>query len=226
MAKSRKRGSVLATSKAFRHGGGQRGWRVTLYGPTPEYELFRISFKEPDEAGTWDWTSRTDKTETEAREKFAQIVEALEAHTAVPVRQREQRDQTIEALFELYIADSKERGKAARTVEGRESKGRAHVIPTIGDLPVTQWRLEHTRAVFDKARDSIHWAAGLNRLAHSSRTARWQLGRGGRPVRPSWSCGTSRSLHNWARATNLVRSRTRGALADMPRRRGTQSAWN
>src|SRR5438045_3779582 len=112
MAKSRKRGSVLATSEPFRHGGGERGWRVTLYGPSSEYKLFRVKFKEPDEAGAWDWTSRTGQTEAEAREKFTQIVEALEAHTAVPVRQREQRDRTMKALVGLYIADSKERGKA------------------------------------------------------------------------------------------------------------------
>ncbi len=127
---------------AWRRSAGLAG---PLFGPTPEHELFRVMFKEPDEAGTWAWTSRTGQTETEAWEKFAQIVEAFEAHTAVPVRRREQRDRTIEALFELYIADSKERGKAVRTVEGRESKGRAHIIPTIGDLPVAQWRPEHTR---------------------------------------------------------------------------------
>ena len=35
-------------------------------------------------------------------------------------------------------------------MEGRESRLNAHILPTIGDVPVTKWRVEHSRKVMEK----------------------------------------------------------------------------
>jgi hypothetical protein len=40
-------------------------------------------------------------------------------------------------LGEEYLKDSIERGKQPRTTEQRESRLNAHLLPTIGDVPVT-----------------------------------------------------------------------------------------
>ena len=53
-------------------------------------------------------------------------------------------------LGEVYLGDSIERGKQPRTMEGRESRLNAHILPTIGDVPVTKWRVEHSRKVMEK----------------------------------------------------------------------------
>lgn len=98
-------------------GGGKRVWRSTLYAPGSGYKLYRVTFKEESDAGTWEWTSRTASKEDEARELFARVEAALDAQQAAPARQRVQARRDGNALADAYLEDSRERNKAARTVE-------------------------------------------------------------------------------------------------------------
>ena len=66
---------------------------------------------------------------------FAQAEAALDTEQATPMSSRVKATQTIAALGAEYIADSKQRSKAARTIQGRESRLNAHILPTIGDVP-------------------------------------------------------------------------------------------
>lgn len=67
---------------------------------------------------------------------------------------------TIKALAAEYIADSKRRGKAPRTIQGRKSQANAHVLPAIGHVPVAKWRVEHSQQVIDRASKTVHSARG------------------------------------------------------------------
>jgi len=53
----------------------------------------------------------------------------------------------VEALAAEYIADSRRTDKAPRTIQGRESRINAHVLPAIGHVPVAKWRVEHSQQV-------------------------------------------------------------------------------
>lgn len=141
---------VLATGRPRSLDGGLRPWRAALYAPSGGYRLYRVTFKEETPDG-WAWTSRTAPNENEARRIFGQVEKALNARTAVPARARVQRERTGAALADLYLEDSRARGKAARTVEQRESRLRVHIRPVLDDVPVTQWRLTHSRQVIAEA---------------------------------------------------------------------------
>ena len=67
----------------------------------------------------------------------------------------------MQALGELYIADSKRRAKASRTVQGRESKLNAHVNKAVGSHLVAKWRLAESQAVMDQASTTVKSARGL-----------------------------------------------------------------
>lgn len=145
-----KAGTRIAIGKA-RDSGGQRSWRAALYAPAGRYSLYRVKFKEQTEAG-WTWTARTAPTEAEARRIFSQVEKALDAMVATPERASVQRGRTGNALADAYLQDSRAQGKAARTVEQRESRLRRHIRPVLGDLPVTKWRVTHSRQVIEEAR--------------------------------------------------------------------------
>ncbi|UDY25430.1 hypothetical protein [Nocardioides sp. Kera G14] len=59
-----------------------------------------------------------------------------------------------------YLEHGRKRGKAVRTIQGRESRLNAHIIPTIGDVQVAKWRIEHSRKVMEKASKTLHSARG------------------------------------------------------------------
>ncbi len=40
-------------------------------------------------------------------------------------------------------------------MEGRTSRLNAHILPTIGDVPVTKWRVEHSRMVMEKGSKAL-----------------------------------------------------------------------
>lgn len=143
-------------------GGGQRPWRSKLNWPTGRYPLYRVSFKEPQDDGTWVWTSRTQATEDAARELFATIEAALDGHHKLPEPAHVQATRTVEALGALYLADSRTRGRAARTVEQRECMLRKHITPRIGETPVTEWRVTHSQKVLEGARASVNTTVGLS----------------------------------------------------------------
>jgi hypothetical protein len=75
-----------------------------------------------------------------AQEIFAQAEAALDTEQAVPASATIRATRTIAALGAEYIEDSKQRGKASRTMQERESRLNAHIIPAIGDIPVARWR--------------------------------------------------------------------------------------
>jgi integrase len=168
----------IAIGKA-RESGGQRAWRAALYTPAGRYTLYRVTFKEQTDDG-WTWTARTAPTEAEARRIFTQVEKALDAMVATPVRSSVQRGRTGKALAEAYLADSRDQGKAVRTVEQRENRLRVHIEPVLGDLPVAQWRLAHSRKVIDGAKargvKSVGRLADIRQDMAAMRKLAWREG--------------------------------------------------
>jgi integrase len=170
-------GYVVATGRPRRVDGAQRPWRAVLYKPSPRYRLFRVAFKEEID-GAWEWTARSAPTEDEARKIFTQVERALDDRTFSPPRSRVQRERTCNALSDLYLEDSRARGKAVRTVEQRESRLRAHIRPVLGDLPVVQWRVSHSRQVIATARDrgvkSVTYLSDIRQDMAAMRKLAWR----------------------------------------------------
>ena len=195
---SRKKSTLLAQGKERRLDGGRQGWRVRLYATG---DGFQIMFKAPSGEGeTWKRVLRRAATEDEARKIFAQAEAALDTERATPASAREKATQTIAALGAKYVEDSVVRGKAVRTIEGRESRLNAHVLPTIGDVPVAKWRIEHSRKVMEKASRTLHSARGkedLHGTMASMRKLAWRLGWLDRSIDPldGLEIGRSTVLH-------------------------------
>lgn len=170
---------VLATGHPRRVEGAKKPWRAVLYKPSPKYRLFRVVFKEEND-GAWEWTARSAPTEQEARKIFAQVERALDDRTVSPARARVQKERTVNALADLYLEDSRARGKAVRTIEQRESKLRAHIRPTLGDLPVSQWRVSHSRQVISAARErgvkSVAYLGDIRQDMAAMRKLAWREG--------------------------------------------------
>lgn len=177
----------LAVGKPRTLGGGQRAWRSALYPPGGRYSLFRVVFKEEVD-DVWTWTARTASTEAEARRLFRQVEKALDAMRPAPARAAVQRARTGEALADLYLADSRAQGKAARTVEQRESRLRRHIRPVLGSVAVANWRVEHSRAVVEQARvrgvKSVGRLADIRQDLSAMRKLAWREGWLSREVDP------------------------------------------
>lgn len=153
---------ALATSAPHWQGGGQRSWRTVLYAPTGSYKSYRVQFKEPDANGRWDWTGRNAATEAEAREIYAQVERALADGSPLPAAAPVAASHTFGALRDDYLDELRARGRAQRTVEGRESVIRAHVIPVLGETGlVRDWRAEGSRRVMAKAAETCESALRL-----------------------------------------------------------------
>lgn len=168
----------IAIGKA-REGGGQRAWRAALYAPAGRYTLYRVTFKEQTD-DDWAWTARTAPTEAEARRIFTQVEKALDAMVATPVRASVQRSRTGQALAEAYLADSRAQAKAVRTIEQRENRLRVHIEPVLGDVPVAQWRLSHSRKVIEGAKargvKSVGRLADIRQDMAAMRKLAWREG--------------------------------------------------
>jgi integrase len=173
------RAKRLATGRPRTLGGGLRPWRAALYPPSGRYRLYRVVFKEENE-GDWSWTSRTAPTEDEARHIFKLVERALDARTSAPARARLQRERTGQALADAYLEDSRARGKAARTIEQRESRLRVHICPVLGDVPVAQWRVRHSRQVIAGAQArgvrSVGRLADIRQDMAAMRALAWREG--------------------------------------------------
>lgn len=89
-------------------------------------------------------------SEEEARRIFAQAEAALDTKSETPVGADVRASRTMRMLGGQYLRDSIERGKQPRTMERRESRLNVNILPTIGDLPVTKWRVDHSRRVMGK----------------------------------------------------------------------------
>ncbi|MEX0429084.1 hypothetical protein AB3X52_15770 [Nocardioides sp. DS6] len=87
--------------------------------------------------------------------------------------------QTIAALGAKYVEDSRECAKAVRTIQVRESRLNAHIIPTIGEVPVGKWRVEHSRKVMERASATLYSRRGKEDLRGAMAAMRklaWRVG--------------------------------------------------
>ena len=176
---ARKKATLLAQGKERRLGDSGRPWRVRLYAPSAEGKSFQVFFKSPTEDGEWKRVLRRANTEKDARKIFDLAEKALDNELSLPASAPERATRTIEALAAEYLADSEQRGKTVRTIQGRESRVNAHIIPAIGSIPVAKWRVEHSRKVMERGSKTIHSVRGredLRGAMASMRKLAWRLG--------------------------------------------------
>lgn len=177
---ARRKSTLLAQGKERRLDGTGWPWRVRLYGPAPGESGYQVIFKAPaGEGEPWKRVLRRASTEEEARKIFAQAEAALDTETEAPAPADVRASRTIRMLGEEYLKDSRERGKQPRTMEQRESRLRAHINPTIGDVPVAKWRVEHSRKVMEKGAKTLFSARGREDLRGqlaAMRKLAWRLG--------------------------------------------------
>lgn len=155
---------------------------------------------------------RRANSEAEARKIFAQAEAALDTEQAVPASATIRATRTIAALGAEYIEDSRQRGKASRTIQGRESRLNAHIIPTIGGIPVSKWRVEHSRKVMERASTTIHSASGREDLRGAMAAMRklaWRLGWLDRSIDPLDGLEIGRSTVLQGATTKFVDPRLR-----------------
>lgn len=176
----RKKPTLLAQGKPRTLGGGSRPWRVRLYAPAPGGSKYQVMFRAPaGEDEPWKRVLRRASSEAEARRIFAQAEAALDTEQALPVGADVRTSRTIRMLGEEYLRDSIARGKHPRTMEQRASRLNAHIVPTIGDVPVTKWRVEHSRTVMEKGGKTVFSARGREDLRGqlaAMRKLAWRLG--------------------------------------------------
>jgi hypothetical protein len=177
---TRSQAKLLAQGKARTLGGSTRPWRVRLYAPAPGSNKYQVYFKAPaGEGEPWKRVLRRANSEAEARKIFAQAEAALDTDKETPAGADVRASRTIRMLGEEYLKDSIERGKQPRTMEGRESRLNAHILPTIGDVPVTKWRVEHSRRVMEKGSKTLFSQRGREDLRgqlSAMRKLAWRLG--------------------------------------------------
>lgn len=184
----RKKLTLLAQGKPRTLGGSARPWRVRLYAPAAGGTNYQVMFRAPDGDGEpWKRVLRRANSEAEARRIFAQAEAALDTERETPAGADVRATRTIRMLGEEYVKDSLARGKQPRTIEQRESKLNAHILPTIGDVPAAKWRIEHSRAVMEKGAKSIFSNRGREDLRGqlaAMRKLAWRLGWLDRSVDP------------------------------------------
>jgi hypothetical protein len=128
---------MLAQGKPRTLGGSTRPWRVRLYAPAAATNKYEVYFRSPaGEGEPWKRVLRRASSEEEARAIFAQAEAALDTESETPVGANVRASRTIRMLGEEYLKESIQRGKQPRTMEQRESRLNAHILPTIGDVPV------------------------------------------------------------------------------------------
>jgi hypothetical protein len=177
---ARRKSTLLAQGRERRIDGTGWPWRVRLYAPPPGGSGYQVKFKVPaGEGEPWKPVLRRAATEVEARKIFAQAEAALDTEQAAPASASVRATRTVEALGREYVADSRRRGKAPRTIEGRVSRLQAHIVPAIGTVPVAKWRIEHSQKVMDRAAATLHSARGKEDLRGAMAAMRklaWRLG--------------------------------------------------
>lgn len=177
---TRSQPKLLAQGKPRTTGGSSRPWRVRLYAPSAGSNKYQVFFKAPAGDGEpWKRVLRRAASEDEARKIFAQAEAALDTEQATPVGADVRASRTIRMLGEEYLKDSTERGKQPRTMEQRESRLNAHILPTIGDVPVTKWRVEDSRRVMEKGSKTLFSQRGREDLRGqlaAMRKLAWRLG--------------------------------------------------
>lgn len=176
----RKKPTLLAQGKPRTLGGSARAWRVRLYAPKAGGTKYQVMFRAPGGKGEpWKRVLRRASSEAESRKIFAQAEAALDTEAEAPARADVRASRTIRMLGEEYLKDSVERGKQPRTMEQRESRLNAHILPTVGDVPVAKWRVEHSRVVMEKGSKTIFSNRGREDLRGqlaAMRKLAWRLG--------------------------------------------------
>lgn len=185
---SRSKPKLLTQGKPRTLGGSTRAWRVRLYAPETGGTKYQVMFRAPaGEGEPWKRVLRRANSEAEARKIFAQAEAALDTEKEAPARADVRAARTVGMLGEEYLKDSVERGKQPRTMEQRESKLNAHILPTIGEVPVAKWRVEHSRKVMEKGSKTIFSTRGREDLRGqlaAMRKLAWRLGWLDRSVDP------------------------------------------
>ncbi len=231
---TRSQPKLLAQGKPRTLGGSTRPWRVRLYAPGAGTNKYQVYFRAPaGEGGSWKRVLRRAASEEEARKIFAQAEAALDTDKETPAGADIRAARTIRMLGEEYLTDSIERGKQPRTMEQRESRLNAHILPTIGDVPVAKWRVERSRRVMEKGsktlfsiRDRggevllIGRSIGRTRQAAHAHGAPRGWARQGCGLRPARASGHAR-LHQPApnsppAASQVLRPSSRGLWTRMP----------
>ena len=210
---TRSKPKVLAQGKPRMLGGSTRAWRVRLYAPGEGSSKYQVMFRAPaGEGEPWKRVLRRASSETEARKIFAQAESALDTETETPAPADVRASRTMRMLGEQYIEDSRQRGKAPRTIQGRESRLNAHVLPTIGDVTVAKWRVEHSRQVMEQAAKTIYSARGredMRGCLAALRNLAWRLGWLDRTVDPLDGLEIGRTTVLHGAATQYVDPRLR-----------------
>lgn len=174
---------------------------MRLYPPVRARTSTRSSSGRPaGEDEPWKRVLRQAATDDEARRIFVQAEAALDTESETPVGADVRASRTIRMLGEEYLRDSIERGKQPRTMEQRESRLNAHILPTIGDVPVTKWRIEHSRLVMEKGSKTLFSQRGREDLRGqlaAMRKLAWRLGWLDRSIDPldGLDIGRSNVLH-------------------------------
>jgi hypothetical protein len=176
---TRSKPRLLAQGKPRTLGGGARPWRVRLYAPDNGGTKYQVMFRAPaGEGEPWKRVLRRATSEAEGRKIFDQAEAALDTEKETPVGANIRAARTVRMLGEEYLKDSIERGKQPRTMEQRVSRLNAHILPTIGDLPVTKWRVEHSRKVMEKGSKTLFSQRGREDLRgqlSAMRKLAWRL---------------------------------------------------
>lgn len=185
---TRKKPTPLVQGKPRTLGGTARPWRVRLYAPENGGTKYQVMFRAPAGDGEpWKRVLRRANSEEEARKIFAQAEAALDTEKEAPAGADVRAARTIRMLGEEYLNDSIERGKQPRTMEQRVSRLNAHILPMIGDVPVTKWRVEHSRKVMEKGSKTHFSQRGREDLRGqlaAMRKLAWRLGWLDRSVDP------------------------------------------
>lgn len=122
---------------------------------------------------------RPDQFRSRVLKIFDQAEPALDAERDGPAGADVRASRTIRMLGEAYVRDSRERGQQPRTMAGRESRLNAHILPTISEVPVTKWRIEHSRKVMEKGSKTRFSTSGREDLRvqlAAMRKLAWRLG--------------------------------------------------
>ena len=178
---TRSQPKLLAQGKPRMLGGGTRPWRVRLYAPGSGSNKYQVYFRAPaGEGEPWKRVLRRASSEEEARKIFAQAEAALDTESDDAGRSPTSAPPGRSGCSARSTSrDSIERGKQPRTMEGRESRLNAHILPTIGDVPVTKWRVEHSRRVMEKGSKTLFSQRGREDLRGqlaAMRKLAWRLG--------------------------------------------------
>lgn len=113
-------------------------------------------------------------SENWARQIFDHAEAALVTNQALPVDADVHSSRPIRMLGEKYLRDSIARGEHPRTMKQRASRLHGRILPTIGDVPVTKWRIEHSRPVMEEGGKTLFSTRGGEDL-HGQLTAMRKL---------------------------------------------------